>query len=209
MIDEMVILHSSGTWELVSLPPRKSSVNIRYAYTIKVGPDGRLIWLKACLVVKCYKQLSRLDYGETLTPPPPKQRLLQSRFPIYGCYSQLNSLSIEQQNIFSMVWGDLLWGEGGGGDAGLYIVSNSLQAKFNTIIQELRLTRGGASHVIFYRQTAANLCIYLDVYIDDIAILGNDQDDITKLQHFQTKDLGWLKSLSPNKEFSSHYISMR
>lgn len=39
----------------------------------------------------------------------------------------------------------------------------------------------------------ANLCIYLDVCVDDIVITGNDQDDITKLQHFQTKDLGRLK----------------
>lgn len=208
MIDEMVILHSSGTWELVSLPPRKSSVNIRYAYTIKVGPDGRLIWLKACLVVKCYKQLSRLDYGETLTPPPQSKDCFSHGF-LSMVVTHNWTLYQLSSKIFSQWCGVIYCGGRGGGDAGLYIVSNSLQAKFNTIIQELRLTRGGASHVIFYRQTAANLCIYLDVYIDDIAILGNDQDDITKLQHFQTKDLGWLKSLSPNKEFSSHYISMR
>lgn len=142
-------------------------------------------------------------------PPPPKAKIASVTVSYLWLLLTIELFINWAAKYFLNGVGWSIVGGGGGGDAGLYIVSNSLQAKFNTIIQELRLTRGGASHVIFYRQTAANLCIYLDVYIDDIAILGNDQDDITKLQHFQTKDLGWLKSLSPNKEFSSHYISMR
>ena len=41
-------------------------------------------------------------------------------------------------------------------------------------------------------------CIYLIVYVEDIVIIGSDQDGIQKLKqhffsHFQTKDLGKLK----------------
>ncbi|RVW35568.1 Retrovirus-related Pol polyprotein from transposon RE1 [Vitis vinifera] len=42
MVDEMTALHSNGTWDLVSLPPGKSTVGCRWVYIIKVGPDGQL-----------------------------------------------------------------------------------------------------------------------------------------------------------------------
>ena len=60
------------------------------------------------------------------------------------------------------------------------------------------MTCSGADHSVFYRHYAPNRCIYLVVYIDDIVIIGNGQDSITKLKqhlfkYFQTKDLGRLK----------------
>ena len=55
-----------------------------------------------------------------------------------------------------------------------------------------------ADHSVFYQHYAPGRCIYLVVYVDDIVIIGNDQDGITDLKqhlckHFQTKDLGILK----------------
>ena len=43
MVDEMDALHSNGTWDLVSLPPGKSTVGCRWVYTIEVDPDGQLL----------------------------------------------------------------------------------------------------------------------------------------------------------------------
>ncbi|XP_072064424.1 uncharacterized protein [Arachis hypogaea] len=42
MIKEMSALHSTGTWDLVPLPPGKSTVGCRWIYTIKVGSDGTI-----------------------------------------------------------------------------------------------------------------------------------------------------------------------
>ena len=42
MMDEMAALHSSGTWDLVPLPPGKSTVGCRWVYAVKVGPDGQI-----------------------------------------------------------------------------------------------------------------------------------------------------------------------
>ncbi|RVW77215.1 Retrovirus-related Pol polyprotein from transposon RE1 [Vitis vinifera] len=42
MVDEMVALHSNGTWHLVVLPSGKSTVGCRLVYAVKVGPDGQL-----------------------------------------------------------------------------------------------------------------------------------------------------------------------
>ena len=54
MVEEMDALSSNGTWELVTLPLSKSLVSSRWAYTVKVGPDGQVDRLKACLVAKGY-----------------------------------------------------------------------------------------------------------------------------------------------------------
>ena len=53
-------------------------------------------------------------------------------------------------------------------------------------------------HSVFYHHSSTGQCIYLIVYVDDIVIIGSDQDSIQKLKqhlfnHFQTKDLGKLK----------------
>ena len=54
MTEEMNALSSNGTWELVALPPGKSPVGCHWVYIVKVGPDGKIDWLKANLVAKGY-----------------------------------------------------------------------------------------------------------------------------------------------------------
>ena len=54
MVEEMVALHSIGTWDLVTLPAGKSPVGCCWVYTIKIGPIGGVDRLKACLVAKGY-----------------------------------------------------------------------------------------------------------------------------------------------------------
>jgi len=51
---EMQALESSGTWELVPLPPGKQTVSCRWVYAIKVRPNGEVDRLKARLVAKGY-----------------------------------------------------------------------------------------------------------------------------------------------------------
>ncbi|RDX63728.1 hypothetical protein CR513_57804, partial [Mucuna pruriens] len=68
MIDEMQDLEHSGTWELVSLPLRKTSASCRWVYVIKVGPNGKVYCHKARLVAKGYTHIYGLDYGNTFSP---------------------------------------------------------------------------------------------------------------------------------------------
>ena len=67
MTEEMDVLYSNGTWELVALPPVKSLVGCRWVYTLKVGPDGKIDRLKVCLVAKGYTQQYGLDYYDTFS----------------------------------------------------------------------------------------------------------------------------------------------
>ena len=68
MVDEMDALHSSGTWELVSLPLGKSTVGCRWVYIVKVGPDGKVDRFKTHLVAKGYTQIFGLNYCDTFSP---------------------------------------------------------------------------------------------------------------------------------------------
>ena len=68
MVDEMNALHSTGTWDLVPLPPGKSTVGCRWVYTVKVNLDGNIDRLKARLVAKGYTQVYGLDYSDTFPP---------------------------------------------------------------------------------------------------------------------------------------------
>ena len=67
MVEEMDALSSNGTWELITLPPSKSPIGCRWVYTVKVGLDGQVDWLKACLVAKGYTQQYGLDYYDTFS----------------------------------------------------------------------------------------------------------------------------------------------
>ncbi|RVW55663.1 Retrovirus-related Pol polyprotein from transposon RE2 [Vitis vinifera] len=52
MVDEMAALHSNDTWDLVDLPSGKSTVDCRWVYTVKVGPDGQVDRLSFSPVAK-------------------------------------------------------------------------------------------------------------------------------------------------------------
>ena len=67
MTEEMDALDSNDTWELVALPPCKSSVGCRWIYTVKVGLDGQVDRLKASLIAKGYTQQYGSNYYDTLS----------------------------------------------------------------------------------------------------------------------------------------------
>ena len=71
--------------------------------------------------------------------------------------------------------------------------------RFSSMVQEFDMTWSTSDHSIFYHCTSSRQCIYLIVYMNDVVITDSDQEGIRKLKqhlfsHFQTKDLGKLKS---------------
>ena len=60
------------------------------------------------------------------------------------------------------------------------------------------MTRSTSDHYVFYHHTSSGQCIYLIVYVDNIVITCNDQNNIRQLKqhlfsHFQIKNLRKLK----------------
>ena len=63
----MVALHSSGTWDLVTLPAIKTPVGCCWVYTVKIDPDGLVDRLKARLVAQGYTQVYGSNYYDTFS----------------------------------------------------------------------------------------------------------------------------------------------
>ena len=68
MVEEMAALHSSGTWDLVTLPACKTPVGCRWVYTVKIGSNGWVDHLKARLVANGYTQIYGSDCHDTFSP---------------------------------------------------------------------------------------------------------------------------------------------
>ncbi|RVW17729.1 Retrovirus-related Pol polyprotein from transposon TNT 1-94 [Vitis vinifera] len=160
MVDEMAALHSNGTWDLVVLPPGKSTVGCRWVYAVKVGPDGQVDRLKARLVAKGYTQVYGSDYGDTFSPVAKiaSVRLLLSMAAM--CSWPLYQLDIK--NAF--LHGDL-------------VEEVYMEQPPGFVAQgESGLVCSTADHSVFYHHNSLGQCIYLVVYVDDIVITGSDQD---------------------------------
>lgn len=68
LIDNVIALEAIHTWTIIPQPLGKSIVGCRWVFIVKVGLDGQVDRLKACLVAKGYTQIFGLDNGDTFSP---------------------------------------------------------------------------------------------------------------------------------------------
>ena len=56
--------------------------------------------------------------------------------------------------------------------------------RFSTVLQEFGMNHSEADHFVFYRHSSNGQCMYLVIYVDNIVIIGSDQDGILQLKTY-------------------------
>jgi Reverse transcriptase (RNA-dependent DNA polymerase) len=196
----------------VSLPPNKKTDGCKWVFTVKQNPEGRVEHYKARLVAKGYSQTYDIDYDETFEPVAKMStvRALVSLAANEGW--KLHQLDVN--NVF--LDGDLLEevymeippGFGTNQTIGkvcklkksLYGLKQSPRAWFDRFRKAMVGTRYqqiNVDHTVFFKRDEGHITI-LAVYVDDMIITGNDEDEIARLKvrpgnEFEVKDLGHLR----------------
>ncbi|RVW60653.1 Retrovirus-related Pol polyprotein from transposon TNT 1-94 [Vitis vinifera] len=183
MVDEMAALHSNGTWDLVVLPPGKSTVGCRWVYAVKVGPDGQIasVRLLLSMAAMCSWPLYQLDIKNAFLHGDLAEEVYMEQPPGFVAQGESGLVCRLRRSLYGLKQSPRAW-----------------FSRFSSVVQEFGMLRSTADHSVFYHHNSLGQCIYLVVYVDDIVITGSDQDGIQKLKqhlftHFQTKDLGKLK----------------
>ncbi|RVW45260.1 Retrovirus-related Pol polyprotein from transposon TNT 1-94 [Vitis vinifera] len=183
MVDEMAALHSNGTWDLVVLPPGKSTVGCRWVYAVKVGPDGQIasVRLLLSMAAMCSWPLYQLEIKNAFLHGDLAEEVYMEQPPGFVAQGESGLVCRLRRSLYGLKQSPRAW-----------------FSRFSSVVQEFGMLRNTADHSVFYHHNSLGQCIYLVVYVDDIVITGSDQDGIQKLKqhlftHFQTKDLGKLK----------------
>ena len=195
------------------MPFGKFPIGCRWVYTVKVGPDGQVDRLKACLVAKGYTQVYGSDYGDTFSLVAKIASICLHLSMAALCSWPLFQLDIKNAFLHGDLAKEVYMEQPPGFVAqresglvcrlrrSLYGLKQSPRAwfdRFSSVVQEFGMLHSTTDHSVFYYHNSSGQCIYLVVYVEEIVITSSDQDGIQKLKqhlfiHFQTKDLGKLK----------------
>ncbi|KAJ0480224.1 putative RNA-directed DNA polymerase [Helianthus annuus] len=209
---EMEALVKNDTWEKCILPPGKKPVGCRLVFTIKHKPDGTIERYKARLVAKGYTQTYGIDYSETFSPVA-KIDTIRVLFSVAANEGwPLHQFDVK--NAF--LHGELkeeVYMEAPPGFTGnfktkevcrlkktLYGLKQSPRAwfgRFTLAMKGYGFRQSNSDHTLFLKQRG-KLITCLIIYVDDMIISGNDEEELRKLNanlfaEFQMKDLGRLK----------------
>ena len=197
------------TWELVDLPPGCKPLGYKWIFKRKMKADGSIDKYKARLVIKGYKQKEGLDYFDTYSPVT---RITSIRMIL--AIAALRNLEVHQMDVKTAFLNGVL-------DEEIYIEQPE---GFSAPGQEKKVCRLVKSlyglkqapkqwHEKFDRAMVANgfrinecdKCVYvkntengyiiLCLYVDDMLIVGSDDDIIKSTKKmlnssFDMKDMG-------------------
>ncbi|KAJ0852133.1 putative RNA-directed DNA polymerase [Helianthus annuus] len=209
---EMDALRKNDTWERCTLPPGKKPVGCRWVFSIKYKPDGAVERYKARLVAKGYTQTYGIDYSETFSPVA-KIDTIRVLFSI-AANKGWPLLQFDVKNAF--LHGELkeevymevppgLRKESNTKEVcrlkkSLYGLKQSPRAwfgRFTLAMKGYGFKQSNSDHTLFLKRRNGHVTCLI-IYVDDMIITGDDEEEITRLKamlfkDFEMKDLGRLK----------------
>ncbi|KAF0693246.1 hypothetical protein As57867_015708, partial [Aphanomyces stellatus] len=185
--DEYNSLLNNGTWVLTDLPPGRKALACKWLWRNKFDAVGRFTKYKARLVIKGFLQRYGLDYLEIFAPV---LRYNTLRLVLFLTAFLNGSLNDDTENYMAQPPNYVVPGTEGQ----LYLTLHQFLVGigFERCVKE----------VCLYIKREGESMVLLTVYVDDITITGNNNDDIEKAcdelkQRLEMTDLGqccWTSS---------------
>lgn len=216
--EEIAALEMNHTWDLVTLPTGKRTIDSKWIFKLKTASNGKRY--KARLVIKGCSQRRGLDYEETYAPVA---RLTTVRT-LLAIILEENLLvcQMDVKNAFlhGILKEEIYIYEDSGYNCqkdivcklrrtlyGLKQAPRTWNETFNQFVKSLGFENSGTDKCLYsYKNDSYKL--YLLLYVDDIIIAGNDENEIQKIKsalnsRFHMKELGDLHTfLGINKRTS-------
>ncbi|CAN1815372.1 Retrovirus-related Pol polyprotein from transposon TNT 1-94, partial [Linum perenne] len=210
--DELNALEKNKTWEVVKLPPNRHIVDCKWIFTVKYNADGTIERYKARLVARGFTQSYGVDYEETFAPVAKLNtvRVLMSLavnldWPLYQLDIKNAFLNGElAEEVYMKMPPGISTSEDGSVcrlRKALYGLKQSPRAwfeRFTKVVKAGGYYQCQTDHTMFVKHAGSGKISILIVYVDDIVITGDDEEEITSLKkqlakEFELKDLGELK----------------
>jgi len=68
MIEELQLIKKNQTWEHVDLPYKKTKIDVKWVFEVKLNPDRQVSKHNARLVARGFLQKKGIDYNEVFAP---------------------------------------------------------------------------------------------------------------------------------------------
>lgn len=242
---ELEALEANNTWDIVDLPEDKHVIGSKWVYKTKYNPDGSIERYKSRLVILGNKQVHGIDFTETFAPVaklstvrallavaamqnwvvcqmdvsnaflngdldevvymkmPPGYEGMGSRIPSVNMVTPITTNTHKVCRLKKALYG-------------LRQASRQWFAKLSHTLKQMNYVQSKADYSLFSFTKGNNITVIL-VYVDDILISGDSDNDMTELkrvlsQNFHMRDMGtprYFLGLEIDRSSSGFFVSQR
>lgn len=194
VFEELEALQKNKTWEITELPKGKKTVGCKWVFTVKHKSDGSIERYKARLVAKGFTQTYGIDYVETFAPVAKLNTVRVLLSLAANLDWKLHQLDVKNAflngELVEEVYMDGPPGletEFGGKvcnlKKSLYGLKQSPRAwfdRFTKAIKRFDYIQCQTDHTLFVRHSTSGIITVLIVYVDDMIVTGNSEEEIQR-----------------------------